>query len=206
MDECRNVSPYLSAFKQQVEKMVVFDDEEWAIITTHLSLKTLGRKEHFVQSGEICKALGFIVTGSMRLYHIKDGTEKTSYFCTTNDFITSYKSFMKQEPSVSAIQALDDVLLITLEYNALQELLDNPVTARKMERFGRLLAEDLIFCYEDRMHGFITQTPEERYATLLHDNPSMLQQVPQHYLANYLGITATSLSRIRKRIFDTIKR
>jgi CRP-like cAMP-binding protein len=197
-----NIANSLSAFKQWMDKMVIFNKEEWAVIAPHLSLKSLGRKEHLVHAGEICKELGFIVSGSMRLYHVKDGVEKTGYFSSANDFITSYKSFLKQAPSVPAIQALDPVQLITLSFKSLQQLYKHPLISLKMERFGRLLAEELVFCYEDRMQGFVTQTPEERYATLLDKNPGILQQVSQHHLANYLGITATSLSRIRKRMFE----
>lgn len=191
---------YLPIFRQQMDKWVVLNDDEWGVFTKHLVLKTLSKKDHFIQSGEVCKDLGFILSGSVRLYHVKDGEEITGYFCLNNEFISSYTSFLKQKPSLPYIQALENVLLITLSYTALQQLLNHPVTAHKMERFGRLIAENLIFCYEDRMQGFVTQSPEERYATLLNSNSRILQHIPQHYLANYLGITATSLSRIRKRI------
>jgi ribosomal protein L10 len=65
---------------------------------------------------------------------------------------------------------------------------------------GRLMAEYIVTCYEDRTNSFITHTPEERYLKLLETGKEILQKVPQHYIANYLGITAVSLSRIRNRI------
>jgi CRP-like cAMP-binding protein len=122
-----------------------------------------------------------------------------------NEFVSSYKSFLRQEPVMSSIQAMEDSILITFSNKAIQQLLDNPVTAFKMERFGRLIAEYLICCYEDRVEAFVTQTAEERYATLLNSNSRLLQRIPQHYLANYLGITPVSLSRIRRRMFETVK-
>jgi hypothetical protein len=79
-------------------------------------------------------------------------------------------------------------------------LLENPLSGPKMERFGRLVAEYLICCYEERVVSFVTQKPEERYRQLLLKQPDLLQRIPQHYVANYLGITPVSLSRIRKRI------
>jgi CRP-like cAMP-binding protein len=194
------IEKYLPVFRQQMDKLVIFNDEEWAIITTHLNLKVLHKKDHFTQAGDVCKELGFVLFWSMRLYHVKDGEEKTGYFCMNNEFISSYKSFVKQVPGLPSIQALEDTLLITFNHNGLQQLLDNPVTAYKMERFGRLIAEHLVCCYEDRVEAFVTQSPEERYAAFLNGNPRILQHIPQHYLANYLGITPVSLSRIRKRI------
>jgi hypothetical protein len=71
-----------------------------------------------------------------------------------------------------------------------------------MERFGRMIAEYLICCYEERVLSFLSQSPEERYLHLLESQPAFLQKVPQHYLANYLGIPPVSLSRIRKRIYN----
>ena len=196
------IEKYLPAFRQQLDKLVIFNDEEWGIVSQHLQLKTLRKKEHFTRAGSTCKELGFILSGALRLYHIKDIEEITSYFCLEHNFICSYKSFLKQQPGFSYIQAITDALLITISYDGLQQLLNHPITAHKTERFGRRIAEDLIFCYEDRVQAFVTQSPEERYMSLLNDNSRILQHIPQHYLANYLGITAVSLSRIRKRILE----
>jgi hypothetical protein len=69
-----------------------------------------------------------------------------------------------------------------------------------MERLGRLIAEHYLICYEDRVTSFVTQTPEERYNKLLETGGEILQRIPQHYIANFLGITPVSLSRIRRRI------
>jgi CRP-like cAMP-binding protein len=198
----KKIEKYLPVFRQQMDRWVILNDKEWAVFSNYLTLRKLGKKEHFTRAGEVCKELAFILSGSMRLYHVKDGEIITGYFCLNHEFISSYTSFLKQQPGLPSIQALENVVLITLSYNDMQILLNDPVTAYKMERFGRLIAEDLIFCYEERMQGFLTQTPEERYATLINNHPQMLQHIPQHYLANYLGITATSLSRIRKRIFE----
>jgi CRP-like cAMP-binding protein len=195
----------LPEFRQQINKWVIFNDEEWNVLVQFLKLKRLRKKEHFTAAGEICKELGFVLSGAMRLYHIKDGEEITGYFCLNYAFITSYKSLFKQQPGVPAIQALEETLLITLNYQALQQLFDHPVTGHKMERFCRLISENLVCCYEDRVESFVTQSPQERYAALLNADPRILQRIPQHYLAHYLGITATSLSRIRKRLFEPAK-
>jgi hypothetical protein len=72
--------------------------------------------------------------------------------------------------------------------------------AYKIERFGRLIAEYYLCCYEDRVSAFITQTPEERYLKLMENGREILLRIPQHYVANFLGITPVSLSRIRKRV------
>ncbi|WP_345947812.1 Crp/Fnr family transcriptional regulator [Mucilaginibacter sp. PAMB04274] len=199
------IEKYLPAFKKQLDKLVVFEDEEWDIFKRHLHLKILHKKDFFVTQGEVCKDVGFIVSGSVRFFHVRDGAEITNYFCLDNEFVSSYKSFLKQQPSFTNIQVLEDTVLLTFSHKSVQQLVDNKITAYKMERFGRLIAEYLICCYEDRVQAFVTQTPEERYIDLLESNSRILQRIPQHYLANFLGITPVSLSRIRKRIFETVK-
>jgi len=87
----------------------------------------------------------------------------------------------------------------------MEQMLQNPLLAYKMERFGRLIAEHYLCCYEDRIASFITQSPEERYLQLLQTGKDILQRMPQHYIANFLGITPVSLSRIRKRLIVTAK-
>jgi len=199
------IEKYLPVYREYLHKLVVFNDEEWNIFKQHLRLKALKKKEYFTRAGEICKEVGLIVSGSARYYFVKNGEEITNYFCLDTEFVSSYKSFLRQEPSPASIQVLEDTLLITFSNKAVHQLLDNPVTAYKMERFGRLIAEYLICCYEDRVQSFVTQTAEERYATLLNSNSLLLQRIPQHYLANYLGITPVSLSRIRRRMFEPVK-
>jgi CRP-like cAMP-binding protein len=149
----------------------------------------------------VCNEVGFILNGSFRFYFLKDGIEISSYFCFQNEFISSYRSFLKREKSLINIEAMEDSFVLCFSHASLQELLNDERVELKMERFGRKIAEYLICCYEERVVSFVTQTPEERYRLLLENGNDLLQKIPQHYVANYLGITAVSLSRIRKRIF-----
>jgi CRP-like cAMP-binding protein len=150
--------------------------------------------------------VGFILNGSFRFYFVKQGIEISNYFCFQNEFISSYRSFLKREKSLINIEAMEDSLLVCFSYSSLQELLNDKRVVLKMERFGRRIAEYLICCYEERVVSFVTQTPEERYLQLLENGNDLLQKIPQRYIANYLGITAVSLSRIRKRVITSSKR
>lgn len=190
----------LKQFRTAMEQYVVFSEEEWQAFTPHLEFTTLKKKDHFTTEGQVCHNFAFIVNGSFRYYYLKDGTELTSYFSFKNEFASSYKSYLRQEPSVSNIQALEDTKLILISYVAMQAMLNSKLLAYKMERFGRLIAEHYLCCYEDRVSSFISQTPEERYLTMMETSREIFQRIPQHYIANFLGITPVSLSRIRKRV------
>lgn len=192
-------------FRKVVEEFVPFTDEEWSIFQSHLKLLSLKKKEFLVEAGKVCPYIGYIVSGSVRCYHIKDGNEITSYFSLENEMITSYKSFLNKIPSPNAIESIEKTEMVVFNLSSLHELVNNELLSLKMERFGRLIAEFLIFCYEDRITSFVTLTPEERYINLLSKSSNIIRRIPQHYIANYLGITPVSLSRIRRRIMEPSK-
>jgi CRP-like cAMP-binding protein len=196
---------HISQFRKGMQQFVLFTDGEWEILSQGLQLQKLKKKACLVESGKVCKKVGFVLSGALRNYHVKDGQEITGYFCIENDWVSAYKSFLTQKPSIITIDALEETELITFTHEQLQIWLKTPELAYKMERFGRLIAEYLICCYEDRVASFILQTPEERYLDLLKNGENILQRIPQHYIANYLGITPVSLSRIRKRILESME-
>lgn len=189
----------LNLFRAGLAKFITFTEIEWEALIPYLESCHLKKKDHFVLNGKVCDAVGFIVAGSVRYYHLKDGLEITGYFSFEGDFISSYKSYLTQQPSISNIQTLEQTELILMSHKNMQLLLSNPLLAYKMERFGRLVAEYYICCYEDRITSFIIQSPEERYLKMMETERTVFQRIPQHYIATFLGITPVSLSRIRKR-------
>jgi CRP-like cAMP-binding protein len=188
-------------FRKELEPYIVFDEPQWEIFKSHLTYSSFQKKDHFVVQGKVCDAIGFIAKGSIRYYTLKDGTDITGYFSFSGEMVSSYLSFLKREPALNYIQALESTDLILISRTNLQSLLDHPILSCKIERFGRLMAEHYCCCYEERIASFINQTAEERYLKLMETGRDILQRIPQHYIANYLGITPVSLSRIRKRIF-----
>lgn len=189
----------LDIFRKGLAHFITFDETEWIEFISHLNYKVIKKRDHFSIKDKVCSDIGFIVNGSVRYYHVKDGTEITGYFSFENEFVSSYKSFLTQQPSTGYIQALEQTELILISRKNMDMMLNHPLLGYKMERFGRLVAEHYICCYEDRITSFITETPEERYLKMLETTPEIMQRVPQHYVANFLGITPVSLSRIRKR-------
>ena len=193
-------SAQLAALRKGMEPYVVFNEAEWIVFIQHISLQNLKKKQLFAEAGKVCAHVGFVLKGSVRYYHIKDGADITGYFSFENEYVSSYTSFLTGEPALNYIEALEPSLIIVISKKNMDLMLNNPMLAYKMERFGRLIAEHYLICYEDRLSSFITQTPEERYLKLLQNGKDILRRMPQHYVANFLGVTPVSLSRIRKRI------
>jgi CRP-like cAMP-binding protein len=133
----------------------------------------------------------------MRHYYTRDGEEKTTYFYFENSFVTDYISCITGKQGLLSVEAMTETTLIVFHCAVLKELYNQ---SHVWERFGRLVAEYLGAGLEERMVGLLTLSPEERYHQLLSSNKQkILERVPQHHIANYLGITPVSLSRIRNR-------
>ncbi|WP_207422430.1 Crp/Fnr family transcriptional regulator [Desertivirga brevis] len=195
----------LLVYRKYLEQFVVYTDEQWEIFSEELQLRKIKKKDFLLEAGKVCNEVAFILRGAVRYYHVKDGEEITNYFSMENEMVSAYKSFLTQKPSAIYIEAIENTQVIIFNKKSLEKLLNNEQINLKMERFGRIVAETLFCCYDDRLTAFIIESPEERYLNLLESGSRILTRIPQHYIANYLGITAVSLSRIRKRVSNPHK-
>jgi CRP-like cAMP-binding protein len=184
--------------RQNIEKFVPLTNKEWEMLLPFLEIKELKKHYNFSEEGKIANEVAFVIDGTLRHYYIKDGDEKTTYFYFENHFVSSYISCITQQPSQLTIEALSDCKLIVFSYQKMKELFEKSITWQK---FGRLIAEYLAIGLEERMVGLLMLSPEERYLQLIKSNKKkIIERIPQHYIANYLGITPVSMSRIRNRV------
>jgi CRP-like cAMP-binding protein len=184
--------------RRQIERFVSLTDDEWNLLVPYLREEQLKKNDFFITEGKKEKNIAFVIEGSLRQFYTKDGEEKTTYFYFENHLMSSYISCITGQPSQLTIEALTNCHLLIFTYETLQLLYKK---SQQWERFGRLLAEYLAIGLEERMVGLLILSPEERYSQLLKSNKQkILERIPQHYIANYLGITPVSLSRIRNRI------
>jgi len=189
----------LSQVKIFMDHMVSLEEAAWQVMAERLVFRTCKKREPFVKQGRICDEVAFVVKGATRFYYTVDGEEITTFFTFENSWISSYKSFITRLPSKITVEAMEDSELFVLSYDDLHYLYNHFHSA---ERFGRLIAEYLYTCIDDRSFSLLLKTPEERYLNTLQDNSIYFERVPQHYIASYLGIKPESLSRIRKRVMQ----
>lgn len=184
--------------RAHIEKFTPLTDEEWEMMAALLSERKIRRHACMIREGGIGRELGFILEGEMRHYYTHAGEQRTTYFYFENSLVGPYISCITHQPSQLTIEALSDTRLLVFPYSGLQKLYKENKT---WEHFGRMLAEYLAIGLEERMVGLLTLSPEERYTQLLSGNKKkILERIPQQHIANYLGITPVSLSRIRNRL------
>jgi len=144
--------------------------------------------------GHTCKTIYFINKGIARIYYYKDGIDVTESFAAENNVIARVESLFTGKPSRKAIQILEDSEIVAIDANKLFKLYDS---YPEIERLFRKIFEASHVETVNRIEGLQFHTAEERYKTLLEEDPSIIQRVPLKCIASYLGITQVSLSRIR---------
>lgn len=174
-------------------------DEEKAFLQI-LEVKKFNKKEFLLQEGKICNKVSFINNGCMRLFYNVEGVENTVQFFFGDSWYTDYASFLTGNPTIENMQALVETEVIQFKKNDLYKLYN---TMPIFERVGRIFAENAFLSISQLNQMKTNEEPEVRYINLLKRRPELIQQVPQHYIASYLGIKPETLSRIRKRILTS---
>lgn len=158
--------------------------------------KTLKKGAYLLQSGATCKYLYFIEKGCARTYAESPEREITSWFYPEDHFVTSWYSFLQQQPSFEYVQMLEESVVRMISYESLQELYRSYPEA---ERMGRLIMEEQLSFIDYFSRGYLFLTAKERYELLLSYFPEAPLRVKLGHIASFLGITQETLSRIRSQ-------
>ncbi len=180
-----------------IKSLVPLNQKEEKAFADILEIKNFNKKEFLLQEGQVCNKISFINYGCMRAFYNIEGVENTAQFFFGDSWYTDYASFLTGEPSFENLQALQKCEVVQLKKADLYKLYDVfPV----FDRVGRVMAENAFISVLKRSQMLTNEEPEIRYMNLLEQRPELVQQIPQHYIASYLGIKPETLSRIRKRI------
>lgn len=181
---------------QFVEKYMVLTAEEKEIIRELALFKSVPKGTVLLKEGDFSVDSYFVLEGCLRVFYIIDGEEKTTAFYTETNAFTP-QCVITKTGSEYYVSTLEDSLL----------LISNPyiekISFEKFPRFEtlcRILSDELLVKNQASFDQFKIASPEQRYLQLLNNRPDLVQRVPQHQLASYLGITPESLSRIRRRM------
>lgn len=175
------------------------EDEKNAIVSLDI-FRSVKKGTTLLKEGQHSKDLYFVLKGCIRTYYIIDGEEKTTAFYTEMDALTPHCA-ISNAPSDYFISAIEDSIISVgeMEVNIFEKF-------PKFETLCRILSEELLAKQQINFDEFKTSSPEQRYLNLLQKRPDLVQRVPQHQLASFLGIKPQSLSRLRARILEKSKR
>ena len=163
-------------------------------------LKKLKKGNFFLKKKKISNSYLVLENGLMRSFVLDiDNNDITLEFFNENDAVIDASSLFQRIPSKENIQAITDCIVYEIYYDDFQELFH---TIEGMREWGRMWFTFQLFQSRYQKIEMITETAKERYLKLLKEKPQIIQQAPLKQIATYLGITDTSLSRIRKEISE----
>lgn len=186
----------LDRFLAYLKPFLPLDDAFRARLERDLELVELPRGEHLLRDGQRCDHIGFVLDGLLRAYYLKDGEEICSRFIPENHICFSVIPFYTRRPGYEYLETLEPTTMVRIHYDTLERIYAdfpafNVVTRKWTEHYCGMS--------EQRLFLLRRQTAEERYQSFLSLYPTILQRVPQKYIASFLGMTTETLSRVRRR-------
>ena len=185
-----------TSLKKFISRFVRLSDTELDEVTNKFRTKVVKKNDYLLKQGDTCKDFVFVQKGCVRLYYVKDDIEISVWFAFHPSSAIEIYSFISENPSEYFIQAIEDSEVLYLPKTELKKLYQtHPKMHEMMRNFWEAVLLDLI----NRFTALEKDSAEKRYLDLL-NKPTYLEAIPQKYLASFIGVTPTSLSRIRKKI------
>lgn len=176
------------------------EDEKNALISLNI-FHSVKKGTNLLEEGEQSLNGYFVLKGCIRTYYIVDGEEKTTAFYTEMEGVTP-PCVITKKPSECYVATIEDSILTISDPSMEREMFEK---FPKFETLCRVLSEELLIKEQINFNDFKTSSPEQRYQSLLSKRPDLIQRVPQHQLASFLGVKPQSLSRLKARIIEKEK-
>ncbi len=181
-----------------ISKYISLTEEEKNAIISLDIFRSVKKGTTLLKEGQKSQDSLFVLKGCMRKYYIIDGEEKTTAFFTEMEGITP-NCVISKTPSEYYLSCIEDSIVLVSDAD-----MGAAINSKfpKFEIMCRILSEELLAKQQIDFDEFKTSSPEQRYLNLIDKRPDLVQRVPQHLLASYLGIKPQSLSRLRARILE----
>lgn len=185
----------LQSFAQRFDFL---QPEDINLIMQQVEPVQLKKGDYFVEAGQKSTNIALVQQGLLRSFYIKEnGEEVNAFFRWEGTVVAAYECIIKSTASSQYIQALEDCVLLKIDFSELEKLYESN---RNLEKAGKMLLQNTLAEALQKIESFIVDNPETRYLKLLKEYPDLNQRIPNKYIASFLGITPVSLSRIRSRI------
>ena len=174
------------------------DEKDKAFFVSLLKPMKLKRRQMLLKEGEICRFSSFVTQGCLRGFSVdENGFEHVLNFAPANWWIADMYSLITQKPGVLNIEALENTEILTLSKVSQEELY---VKVPVFERFFRIITENSLVTYQQRLIDNLSLTAEERYNNFCRRYPTLITYLPSKQIAAYIGVTPEFFSKMRHQM------
>jgi len=173
----------------------IYSDTDILLFESKIKFRSVSKGEILINSGDVCKSIFFIITGSFYQYNYKDDIDKNVIdLHLENEWFLNQSSFVSQNPSDSFIKAYTESKIFELTVESLHSLIGESPAFLQL---GKILMQTT-----SKIHFFDNHlTPIQKYQYILDNKSGLVQKFPLKIIASYLKITPETLSRVREKIF-----
>lgn len=188
----------MKEFISYVLKFGSLNQQQVELISAKATELVLTKETYFSEAGKISRQFGFVLEGILRVcYYNNKGEEVTKYFIDENNIVVDLTSFDNDIPSSSYVQAITDCRIVVFSKQDWKELSDTIIGWNAIVH--KIISKALLLKVE-RLSPLISADAKTGYLLFMEKYPDLANRIPLSYVASYLGITQSSLSRIRKNI------
>lgn len=194
-----NKEKYLLSLKTKFKSYSPISENSWKLIEAITTFQTLEKGENVLTNGQVANETHFICKGAVRAYFTDiQGNIYNKNIFLDGDFCASKVSLIQQTPSNFTLEALENSILINIDYKKYRKLIDD--NDDLTDFYIAYLEKNWVVEKEQREISLVMEDASDRYLALLFKSPNIDQRIAQHHIASHLGITPTQLSRIRKKL------
>jgi len=173
-------------------------EADFSLISERLTKRFVKKKRALINEGDVCRYLFFIEKGALRSYSTdNNGIEHVMQLAIEDHWIADLSSFITQTPGTLNVEAIEDSEVWLLPFPAIEQLCEK---IPQLEIYFRKLYQRAYVHMQQRYNSVQSKQAKERYELLIRNHPKVAARIPLIHIASYLGITAESLSRIRKQV------
>lgn len=193
-----SISFMLDYFFNNLSQKIQLTEEDKILIGQQVIIKKIRKWQYLLQENDICKYVVFVNKGMLHSYTTdENGNEHIIQFAPEGWFISDLYSLVTGEPSTQNIDAIEDSELVLISI-AVQDHLQNMIP--QFLRFNYLQIRGAYIALQKRLADMFLLSSEEKYIKLINTYPDIVQRVPQHMIASYMGLTPETLSRVKKNM------
>lgn len=193
---------YYDKLRKACNQYYRFDDKSFALLKDITFIKEVKKLQVLQNTYSQAKYIYFIGKGILRTYYLNEnGNIYTKNIFSENYFSASKVSLLKKEDSYLNIDALEDSVLIYIDFEKYKQLINKYIEFKDF--YINYLEKNWVIVKEKNEISLIIDDATTRYLNFIKNNPNIENRISQHHIANHLGITPTQLSRIRKKLKST---